>query len=68
MKTIKCKWCGKETLMLNTKECDHCWELRQGIEYDIDLARKILASLEKEHSPERNRKERQLTKSKEREL
>lgn len=42
-KTCPCKWCGKPTRMLGTKECDPCHELRKRIDMtDPVLLAKIL--------------------------
>jgi len=38
---MKCKWCGNETTMEGTQECDRCWELRHRIEDDLILVMKI---------------------------
>lgn len=40
--TAPCKWCGKPTPMLGTKECDAHWELRSRIEREPDMAERIL--------------------------
>jgi len=48
--TVPCKFCGDQTLMLGTKLCDRCWELRTRISRDIDLAKKIMAVVEKENA------------------
>lgn len=41
-KTISCKWCGMQTHMLGTKECNRCWELRSRVERDPKLATEML--------------------------
>lgn len=46
MKTVKCKWCGTDTTMLGTRECDRCWELRSRIEADMVLAEKMMIAIE----------------------
>ena len=48
MKMTNCKWCGTETINTGTKECDRCWELRHRIEYDLELAKKMIAQFSKE--------------------
>lgn len=50
--TVKCKWCGKETFNLGTKECNGCWELRSRIEADMELASRILETLLKRKKEE----------------
>jgi hypothetical protein len=40
--TYKCKWCGKDTSYLGTKECDNCWEMRHRIDSSPELAEKML--------------------------
>lgn len=45
MEKTDCKWCGEDTPMLGTKECDRCWELRHRIENDMELAKKMMAQL-----------------------
>lgn len=45
LKTVKCKWCGIDTTMLETKECDGCWELRHRIEYFPEMAKRMLKEL-----------------------
>lgn len=46
MTTIQCKWCGKwcgkKTGHLYTKMCNRCWELDHRIEFNKELAQKIL--------------------------
>jgi len=37
-----CKWCGQKTDFTWAKECGRCWELRQRIETDIELAETML--------------------------
>lgn len=39
---IPCRLCGNGTVMLGTKLCDCCWELKARIERDPELAEKIL--------------------------
>lgn len=50
--TTPCTICGRETPMLGTKLCDRCWELSSRIKADPDLARKILADLDKNKETE----------------
>ena len=45
LKIVKCKWCGTDTTMTDTEECDGCWELRYRIEFQPELARKMLEAL-----------------------
>lgn len=45
--TTPCTICKKPTPMLGTKLCDRCWELSSRIRDAPDLARKILAELDK---------------------
>ncbi len=44
---IPCQWCGKSSIMMETMECDSCWELRSRIKQNPELARKILNSIKK---------------------
>ena len=46
MKVTICKWCGGKTVNTGTKECDRCWELRHRIEYDMELAKKMMVHLD----------------------
>lgn len=46
--SVPCKWCQTPTPMTGTKECNRCWELRTRIEWDPQLANKIMKSLEVE--------------------
>lgn len=48
---VPCGICGTPTAMSGTRRCDRCWELETRIRGDIDLARKILASYDKEKTP-----------------
>jgi len=48
MEVTDCKWCGVETTCTGTKECNRCWELRHRIEFDMELAKMMMAHLEKE--------------------
>jgi hypothetical protein len=45
--TIKCKFCGKSTVMQGTKQCDRCWEITHRlsdlIKGDPEIASKILS-------------------------
>ena len=43
-RTVPCKWCGNDTVMLGTQECDSCWELRTKMSKDPLLTKKILES------------------------
>jgi hypothetical protein len=45
--TVPCGRCGEPTPMRGTKRCDSCWELEARIRRAPDLARQILAELEK---------------------
>lgn len=49
--TVPCRLCSKPTMMLGTRLCDPCWELETRIESDPELARKILAVMNKEKKP-----------------
>jgi len=51
--TIGCKLCNRPTRMLGTKLCDPCWELQRRIEYNPEMALKILAELNKTPLPPR---------------
>ena len=46
--TIPCKYCGKPTLLLGTKECDGCHELRVRIERDPEMAHAMLTVIRHE--------------------
>lgn len=48
--TTPCTICNAPTAMLGTRLCDRCWELQRCIEADPDLARKILAELDKKET------------------
>lgn len=39
---LPCRWCGFPTLMLGTRECDGCWELRRRIQNAPEIARRML--------------------------
>lgn len=39
---VSCGLCGRPTPSLGTKRCDRCWELERRIEWDTELARRIL--------------------------
>jgi len=43
----KCKWCGNETQMTISKECNKCWELRHRIQIDVKLSERILKAIKK---------------------
>jgi hypothetical protein len=43
--TVPCKWCGKPTPMLGTKECNYHWELRTKLQIDPVMARRMLKEL-----------------------
>lgn len=45
-KEIDCELCGQKTKMTGTKRCDRCWELETRIASDLELAKKIIASIE----------------------
>ena len=45
--TAKCMWCNAKTSMSGADECDGCWELRHRIEMDIELAKRMIAELQK---------------------
>lgn len=49
MKKVKCKWCGENTSMTATEECDFCWELRSRMEKNPELSQSILDSLKIDH-------------------
>lgn len=42
--TVPCRHCGKGTMMLGTRECDGCHELRVRIDRDPHIAAVLLAS------------------------
>lgn len=44
---IKCKWCGKPTVMHGTKMCDSCWELHHRITADPQLTKRMLEEVQK---------------------
>lgn len=44
---IECTLCNQATAMIGTKLCYRCWELERRIRANPELARKILAKLEK---------------------
>jgi hypothetical protein len=44
--TVPCKWCGVETRMLATRECDRCWELHSRIALDPEIAKRMLIMME----------------------
>jgi hypothetical protein len=46
--SVPCKWCGKSTPMIYTKECEQHWELRQRIEAEPDMAARILDHIKSE--------------------
>lgn len=46
--TIPCRICSEPTPMLGTKLCNRCWELEGRIRRDPEIARGILAALDKE--------------------
>lgn len=29
--TVPCQFCGRPTIMTNTKKCDGCWEVARGL-------------------------------------
>jgi hypothetical protein len=43
--TVSCKWCGQETSMTGTKECDNCHELRVRIVNSPEIAKAMLSEL-----------------------
>ena len=43
--TTPCKWCGTETTMLGTKDCDFCWEMHHRIEHKPAVAIKMLINI-----------------------
>jgi len=47
IETVSCKWCGIDTTMLGTEECNGCWELRHRIESNTPLAKKMIEELQK---------------------
>jgi len=46
-----CKWCNENPVSVNAvgvavgEECDRCWELRMRIDFNPELASKMLAQL-----------------------
>lgn len=49
-KTVPCGLCGKPTMMTGTKRCDPCWHVERAVLSDPELARRILADLDKERA------------------
>lgn len=47
--TVPCELCTRQTPMLGTKLCDRCWELKTRITGNLELARKILATIDAEN-------------------
>jgi hypothetical protein len=45
---VGCRICNAPTRMFGTKLCDRCWELETRIKHDPELARQILADMEKD--------------------
>ena len=45
-KTVPCKWCECETSFTSTKECNRCWELHHRIEIDLELAKRMIRTME----------------------
>lgn len=43
--TVLCKWCGKQTPMLGTKQCDNCWELSSRIGGNINVTGNMLKGM-----------------------
>lgn len=43
--TVPCRHCGKGAMMLGTRECDGCHELRVRIDRDPEMARKMLGDV-----------------------
>lgn len=46
--TLPCRYCGKPTRMLATRECDPCWELASKVKANPELARKVLREVSQE--------------------
>jgi len=46
--TISCRICGETTLANPTKLCERCFNMANAIAGDPELARKILADIDKE--------------------
>lgn len=40
--TVPCKWCGEQTPMIGTQECNSCWELSRRIEAHPEIARRMV--------------------------
>ena len=40
--TVPCIWCGQQTRFLGTKKCDGCWELYRRIEWDTEIAERMI--------------------------
>jgi len=54
MGTLKCKWCGRDSLKETVDECDPCWHLRYAINRDPSIARRMLGEIsEQEDSPDK---------------
>jgi len=43
---VDCRICGDKTDFLGTKLCNRCWELERRIGMDLEIAKKIIATLE----------------------
>jgi len=48
--TVPCIICGEPTPMLGTQLCNRCWELKNRIEMDKELAAKILVNVYKSNN------------------
>lgn len=44
--TVPCIWCGKPTMMTATKQCDNHWELSHRIQYEPEMAARMLKELQ----------------------
>jgi hypothetical protein len=47
--SVPCKWCGKQTDLIYTRECHLCWNIRHSIECStMDVVEKIYNHVKKE--------------------
>lgn len=45
--TVPCRWCKTPTTMTGTEMCDPCWGLKNGIEHNPVVARRMLEAFKK---------------------
>ena len=41
-KVCDCQWCGRKTDFPGASQCNRCWDLSRRIEWDMELAEKML--------------------------